>query len=149
MTTLLERTTPSHYHDHVDDPTAAGRRLRQARVDAGLSQRQLSFPGCSAAYVSRLEAGDRVPSRQLADKLAHRLNVDVVWLLTGQEDPLRSRIRFLEEALAHFGAHPDTCAIGVELDDVTGLVHRIGTCSCGLADAIAGETDERRAALDA
>ena len=66
--------TAPHYHSHVDDPAAVGRRLKEARLAAGLSQRQLSFPGCSAAYISRLEAGDRVPSLQLLRKLALKLN---------------------------------------------------------------------------
>lgn len=52
---------------------------------AGLSQRQLSFPGCSAAYISRLEAGDRVPSLQLLRKLAAKLNADDEYLATGVE----------------------------------------------------------------
>jgi transcriptional regulator with XRE-family HTH domain len=72
-----------HYHSHVDDPAAVGRRLKDARVAAGLSQRQLSFPGCSAAYISRLEAGDRVPSLQLLRKLALKLNADEQFLATG------------------------------------------------------------------
>lgn len=75
--------TAPHYHSHVDDPAAVGRRLKDARVAAGLSQRQLSFPGCSAAYISRLEAGDRVPSLQLLRKLALKLNADEDHLATG------------------------------------------------------------------
>jgi transcriptional regulator with XRE-family HTH domain len=74
-----------HYHSHVDDPAAVGRRLRDARLAAGLSQRQLSFPGCSAAYISRLEAGDRVPSLQLLRKLAQKLDADEQYLATGVE----------------------------------------------------------------
>ena len=62
-----------------------GRRLKEARLAAGLSQRQLSFPGCSAAYISRLEAGDRVPSLQLLRKLASKLNADEQYLATGVE----------------------------------------------------------------
>ena len=77
--------TAPHYHSHVDDPEAVGRRLKEARLDAGLSQRQLSFPGCSAAYISRLEAGDRVPSLQLLRKLAAKLNADEQYLATGVE----------------------------------------------------------------
>jgi len=77
--------TAPHYHSHVDDPAAVGRRLKDARVAAGLSQRQLSFPGCSAAYISRLEAGDRVPSLQLLRKLALKLNADEQFLATGVE----------------------------------------------------------------
>ena len=75
--------TASHFHSHVDDPAAVGRRLKEARLAAGLSQRQLSFPGCSAAYVSRLEAGDRVPSLQLLRKLAQKLHADERYLATG------------------------------------------------------------------
>jgi transcriptional regulator with XRE-family HTH domain len=75
--------TAPHYHSHVDDPAAVGRRLKDARIVAGLSQRQLSFPGCSAAYISRLEAGDRVPSLQLLRKLALKLNAEEQFLATG------------------------------------------------------------------
>ncbi|MGZ8783899.1 MAG: helix-turn-helix domain-containing protein [Gaiellaceae bacterium] len=75
--------TAPHYHSHVDGPAAVGRRLKDARLSAGLSQRQLSFPGCSAAYISRLEAGDRVPSLQLLRKLAEKLGADEQYLATG------------------------------------------------------------------
>ena len=77
--------TAPHFHSHVDDPAAVGRRLRDARIAAGLSQRKLSFPGCSAAYISRLEAGERVPSLQLLRKLAQKLNSDEQYLATGVE----------------------------------------------------------------
>jgi transcriptional regulator with XRE-family HTH domain len=77
--------TAPHYHSHVDDPAAVGRRLKDARIEAGLSQRQLSFPGCSAAYISRLEAGDRVPSLQLLRKLAQKLGADEHYLATGEQ----------------------------------------------------------------
>jgi transcriptional regulator with XRE-family HTH domain len=77
--------TAPHYHSHVDDPAAVGQRLKDARLRAGLSQRQLSFPGCSAAYISRLEAGDRVPSLQLLRKIAAKLGADEQYLATGVE----------------------------------------------------------------
>src|SRR5918998_6785808 len=75
--------TAPHYHAHVDDPIAVGRRLKEARVAAGLSQRALSLPGCSSAYISPLEAGDRVPSLQLLRKLAQKLGVDEDYLARG------------------------------------------------------------------
>jgi tetratricopeptide (TPR) repeat protein len=75
--------TASHYHSHVDSAEAVGRRLKAARLEAGLSQRQLAFPGCSAAYISRLEAGERVPSLQLLRKLALKLDADEGYLATG------------------------------------------------------------------
>ena len=93
--------TAPHYHSHVDDPAAVGRRLKEARVEAGLSQRQLSFPGCSAAYISRLEAGDRVPSLQLLRKLAEKLNADEEYLATGVERVEQLPPDVVEAAVAH------------------------------------------------
>jgi len=69
----------------VDDPAAVGRRLRQAREAAGLTQRELSFEGCTAAYVSRIEAGARVPSLQILREFGKRLAVSVDYLATGSE----------------------------------------------------------------
>jgi tetratricopeptide (TPR) repeat protein len=89
--------TAPHFHAHVDDAHEVGRRLREARVNAGLSQRQLAFPGCSAAYISRLEAGDRVPSLQLLRKLAAKLRVDESFLATGSVSE-RTRPAALTEA---------------------------------------------------
>ncbi len=73
---------------HVDDPAAVGRRLKEARDRAGLSQRQLSFPGCSPAYISRIEAGDRIPSLQLLREMGRRLAVSEDYLATGRERAL-------------------------------------------------------------
>jgi transcriptional regulator with XRE-family HTH domain len=85
---------------HVDDPHAAGRRLRAARESAGLSQRQLAFPGCTAAYISRVESGDRTPSLQLLRELGKRLGVSADWLATGVEvDPAADPLLEAELAL--------------------------------------------------
>lgn len=72
---------------HVDDPAAVGRRLKEAREQAGLSQRQLSFPGCTPAYISRVEAGQRIPSLQLLRELGRRLGVSADYLATGEARP--------------------------------------------------------------
>ena len=93
--------TAPHYHSHVDDPAAVGRRLKEARLAASLSQRQLSFPGCSAAYISRLEAGDRVPSLQLLRKLAAKLNADEQYLATGIEGVAQMPPELVEAEVAH------------------------------------------------
>jgi tetratricopeptide (TPR) repeat protein len=77
---------PRQKSTHVDDPVAVGKRLRAAREKAGLSQRQLAFPGCSPAYISRIESGDRIPSLQLLRELGRRLSVTEDWLATGSED---------------------------------------------------------------
>ena len=52
---------------HYDDPAAVGRRVFEAREAAGLSQRELAFPGCSAAYISRIERGERVRAAEAAE----------------------------------------------------------------------------------
>lgn len=96
--------TAPHYHSHVDDPVSVGRRLKEARLAAGLSQRQLSFPGCSAAYISRLEAGDRVPSLQLLRKIAAKLGADEQYLATGvprvEQEPPEAVAEEVERRLA-------------------------------------------------
>jgi len=74
---------PRQKSNHVDDPRAVGERLRAAREAANLSQRQLAFQGCSPAYISRIEAGDRIPSLQLLRELGRRLDVTEDYLATG------------------------------------------------------------------
>jgi tetratricopeptide (TPR) repeat protein len=76
---------PRQKSTHVDDPAAVGRRLKEARERAGLSQRQLAFSGCSPAYISRIESGDRIPSLQLLRELGRRLGVSEDFLATGTE----------------------------------------------------------------
>ena len=76
---------PRRPSTHVDDPAAVGQRLRQARDAAGLTQRDLSFDGCTAAYVSRIEAGARVPSLQIIHEFAKRLDVTPEYLAVGRE----------------------------------------------------------------
>jgi tetratricopeptide (TPR) repeat protein len=76
---------PRQKSTHVDNPKAVGERLKAARERAGLSQRQLSFPGCSPAYISRIESGDRIPSLQLLRELGRQLGVSEDYLATGSE----------------------------------------------------------------
>ena len=84
---------------HVDHPVAAGRRLRDARRAAGLSQRQLAFPGCSAGYISRIEAGDRIASLQVLRELASRLGLSEEYLATGRVPAPTSPLEDAEVAL--------------------------------------------------
>ncbi len=88
---------------HYDDPAAVGLRVREARDSAGLSQRELSFPGCSSAYISRIERGERVPSLQVMREIARRTGVSEQTLAYGREvlDPgVSERIRAVEAAEA-------------------------------------------------
>jgi tetratricopeptide (TPR) repeat protein len=92
--------TAPHYHSHVDSAESVGRRLKEARLQAGLSQRQLAFPGCSAAYISRLEAGERVPSLQLLRKLALKLASNEEYLATGVASGPRRPAELVEADVA-------------------------------------------------
>jgi len=88
---------------HYDDPAAVGRRVYEAREAAGLSQRDLSFPGCSAAYISRIERGERVPSLQVMRELARRTGVSEQALAFGREPldtAVAARVRAVEAAEA-------------------------------------------------
>jgi transcriptional regulator with XRE-family HTH domain len=74
---------------------AIGDRLREARVRAGLSQRELSEPGVSYAYISRIEAGVRTPSVKVLRKLAPKLGVSVSWLETGHDSAAEELARIV------------------------------------------------------
>jgi tetratricopeptide (TPR) repeat protein len=107
---------PRSLTTHIDSPKEVGTRLKASRERVGLSQRQLAFPGCTAAYISRLEAGARVPSLQMINQLALRLEVSGQWLATGVEDSrpaptqlidaeVAMRLGEVEEAESIFRAH--------------------------------------------
>jgi transcriptional regulator with XRE-family HTH domain len=87
---------------HVDDPVRVGKRLAAARKAAGLSQRDIAFPGCSAAYISRIERGERTPSLQVLRQLAERCDVSEGYLAWGRESgvdaEVAERMRDVEEA---------------------------------------------------
>src|SRR5947199_3458588 len=64
---------------------SVGMRLKRLRLERGLSQRELSSPGVSYAYISRIEAGARTPSVKALRMLAKKLSVSVEYLETGRD----------------------------------------------------------------
>jgi tetratricopeptide (TPR) repeat protein len=62
-----------------------GARLRRLRLERGFSQRELSGPGVSYAYISRIEAGARTPSVKALRMLARKLGLSVEYLETGRD----------------------------------------------------------------
>ena len=64
---------------------SVGERLRRLRLERGLSQRDLSSPGVSYAYISRIEAGARRPSVKALRMLARKLGVTAGYLETGSD----------------------------------------------------------------
>jgi tetratricopeptide (TPR) repeat protein len=87
----------------VDDiqTETIGQRLRRLRAERGLSQRELSAPGVSYAYISRIEAGARRPSVKALRKLARKLGVSAEYLETGSEihDSERRELRLADAEL--------------------------------------------------
>lgn len=65
------------------DPVVLGRRIKDARVGAGLTQAQLAADDASIAFVSRIESGQRRPDATLLEVLAQRLGSPVESLVLG------------------------------------------------------------------
>src|SRR5256885_13606891 len=85
----------------TDGPESIGVRLRRLRVERGFSQRELSSPGVSYAYISRIEAGARRPSVKALRQLARKLGVSVEYLETGSDlrDVDERELRLADAAL--------------------------------------------------
>jgi transcriptional regulator with XRE-family HTH domain len=69
-----------------------GQRLHRLRTARGLSQRDISSPGVSYAYISRVEADARTPSVKAIRKLANKLGVSAAYLETGAESPIEQGV---------------------------------------------------------
>jgi tetratricopeptide (TPR) repeat protein len=76
-----------HDLDAAAGEESIGARIRRLRLERGLSQRELSGPGVSYAYVSRIEAGQREPSLKALRILARKLRVSLEHLETGAAVP--------------------------------------------------------------
>jgi tetratricopeptide (TPR) repeat protein len=80
-----------------------GRRLRATRRARGMTQDAVAGQEISAAYVSRIEAGQRRPEPAVARLLAERLGTTLEYLLTGIEprkaDETRLAVRYAALAL--------------------------------------------------
>jgi transcriptional regulator with XRE-family HTH domain len=74
-----------HSVSQANSAETIGARLKRLRLQRGLSQRDLSSPGVSYAYISRIEAGARTPSVKALRKLAQKLKVSVEYLETGRD----------------------------------------------------------------
>ncbi|WP_406727114.1 helix-turn-helix domain-containing protein [Streptomyces sp. GD-15H] len=71
---------------------AFGRRLRQLRQQRGKSQVELTGPGMSATYLSRLESGSRRPTERSVAYLAERLGVPAESFAQQPEDSLTDAV---------------------------------------------------------
>ena len=81
------------------DPAKVGERIRRLRTERGLSQRDVAEPDMSAAYLSLIEGGQRVPSEQALNHIARRLEVEVEEIVTGKPSGLDAHLELtLQEA---------------------------------------------------
>jgi tetratricopeptide (TPR) repeat protein len=139
---------PRQKSTHVDSPQAVGERLKSARERAGLSQRQLAFPGCSPAYISRIESGDRIPSLQILRELGGRIGVSEDYLAVGRERAGAGRDELQEAEVLLRLDEPEEAKAAYEK-----TLSRAGA-STERADALAGlgqlafRQGEPRAAID-
>jgi tetratricopeptide (TPR) repeat protein len=96
-----------------------GGRLKRLRVARGFSQRDLSSPGVSYAYISRIEAGARTPSVKALRKLAQKLGVSVEYLETGRDiREIDDRELKLADAELQLRLESDTGAAEEKLQEV-------------------------------
>ena len=96
-----------------------GARLKRLRVARGFSQRDLSSPGVSYAYISRIEAGARTPSVKALRKLAQKLGVSVEYLETGRDiREIDDRELKLADAELQLRLGTDTAAAEKTLEEV-------------------------------
>ena len=77
-----------------------GARIRHYRRKRAMTQRDLSFEGCSYSYLARIEAGDRRPSPRVLYEIARRLQVSPEELTGETSTEQRSRsLEALESAM--------------------------------------------------
>lgn len=76
-----------------------GERIKRLRDARGLSQRALSEPGISFAYLSRIEHDKRTPSIKALRKIAAKLGVTPEYLETGHDPPHLKTMAELERQL--------------------------------------------------
>ena len=74
-----------------------------AGMRSGFRKRDVSEPGVSYAYISRLEAGAQRPSVLALRKLAPKLGVSVAWLEAGEDD---AAVELAKLVLEHEGTPP-------------------------------------------
>src|SRR3954464_10998894 len=96
-----------------------GLRLRRLRLERALSQRELSGPGVSYAYISRIEAGTRQPSVKALRVLARKLGVSPEYLETGSDlrDVDSRELRLADAELA--------LRLGGDPQEVTALLEQL------------------------
>ena len=85
-------------HDEQPAISRLAERIRTRREHLGLTQKQLGAQiGVGENAVTQYEAGNAVPRPKRFEKLAQALEVDVRWLLTGNEPDQVARAQTTSE----------------------------------------------------
>jgi transcriptional regulator with XRE-family HTH domain len=107
-----------------DDGKHFGHRLREARVNAGLSQSELEeLSGIPKARLSRYENGHVAPSIQTLERLSRALNVSEASLLGDQRAVLEEFFTVLDQR----GVRVNSPEQGAKLANaVADLIHVLG-----------------------
>jgi transcriptional regulator with XRE-family HTH domain len=116
-----------------DDGKHFGQRLREARVNAGLSQSELEeLSGIPKARLSRYENGHVAPSIQTLERLSRALNVSEASLLGDQRAVLEEFFSVLEQR----GVRVNSPEQGARLANaVADLIHVLGVAEVNAAIA--------------
>ncbi|WP_217168497.1 helix-turn-helix domain-containing protein [Streptomyces sp. AC512_CC834] len=129
------------------DSSTLGTRIRQLRLERGLTQRQVAEPAYTASYVSTVEAGRTRPSGAALRHIAERLGLTHEELLTGRPagfaTDLRSRLTDAQRTLATEGAAQavgmyqellhETTRYGLDTERATALMG-LGQCELDSGD---------------
>lgn len=99
------------------DPVLLGRRIRAARVAAGLTQGQLATPEASTAYLSRIESGERRPDLRLIVAFAAKADVTLEQLLLGLSRDRYAELRIRLDHAAWEIQHGDAATALAMLDE--------------------------------
>lgn len=88
-----------------------GERVKKARIDAGLTQRELGEPYYSPSFVSTIEAGKRRPSMEAAEHFAGKLSMTVEELLLGSRETSVKIQERIQEARRSMSSGPSDKAM--------------------------------------
>ncbi|HEX2894960.1 MAG TPA: tetratricopeptide repeat protein [Marmoricola sp.] len=104
------------------DSAELGRRIRAARLAAGMTQAQVAGDEVSAAYLSRIEDGSRRPEVRLLERMAARMGTSLEDLLldVSQDEARKYRLALDHAELSLVGGAPQTALDGVNaiLDEI-------------------------------
>ncbi|HHT28529.1 MAG TPA: helix-turn-helix transcriptional regulator [Firmicutes bacterium] len=104
-----------------------GERIRQARLEIGMLQRELAGETYSRSYISQIERSIVIPSLSSLFTIGHRLGKPAAWFLMAHDEKMGYRFLHKQEEVTLLDS-----ARGLEkstLGWVTSVLRRISRCS--------------------